>query len=85
MKDMRGQDLAAGDTIVYPFVSRSMGYIRIGTILELVEKKHPYRDGVFIEKAKVEWTEGHNSIPYGSDSGVHLVTTVEADGRALKL
>lgn len=56
MKDMRGNDLVVGDTIVYAFVSGNMPYLRIGVIQEFINKKRPYGED-WVEKAKVEWQD----------------------------
>lgn len=56
MKDMHDTDLAVGDTIVYAFVSGNMPYLRIGKILEFINKKRPYGN-TWVEKAKVEWQD----------------------------
>jgi hypothetical protein len=56
VQDMRGNDLAVGDTIVYPFSSGSSGYLRIGVIKEFIVKKEKYGSG-WNEKIKVEWQD----------------------------
>ena len=75
MQDMRGTDLAVGDTIAYAYTSGSSAYIRVGTIVEFKERKQ-WND-TWLEKAKVQWTEGGYGTPKFSE--------IEFTNRALKL
>ena len=76
MQDMRGVDLAVGDTIVYAYCSGSSAYLRVGKIVEFKERKQPYSDR-WLEKAKIQWTEGGYGTPKFSE--------IEFTNRALKL
>jgi hypothetical protein len=76
MQDMRGVDLAVGDTIVYAYTQGSSAYLRVGTILEFKERKQ-WND-TWLEKARVQWTE---SGGYGSPK----ISEIEFTNRALKL
>ena len=87
MQDFRSVDLAVGDTIVYAFVSGNTPYLRIGTILEFVEKKRSYSDK-WITKMKVEWkdTESIYVSPGQWEKKEKLWTSlVEFSDRALKI
>ena len=75
MQDMRGVDLAVGDTIAYAYTRSSSAYIRVGTIVEFKERKQ--WNGSWLEKAKVQWTEGGYGMPKFSE--------IEFTNRALKL
>lgn len=75
MKDMKDQELQVGDTIAYPFVSGSSGYIRIGTIVEFIMTKAPYGDG-WVEKMRMEWPKPDGSV---------MKSMIEYSGRSLKL
>lgn len=77
MQDMRGTDLAVGDTIVYAYTRGSSAYLRVGRIVEFKDRKQPYSDK-WLERAKVEWLEGGG---YGSPK----FSEIEFTNRTLKL
>jgi hypothetical protein len=86
MKDMRDVELAVGDTIVYAFVSGNMPYLRIGKIIEFINKKRPYGDS-WVEKAKVEWNDTQYEYINGQrvESPKIWTSQIEFGSRALKL
>lgn len=76
MQDMRGTDLAVGDTIVYAYTSGSSAYLRVGKIIEFKERKQ-WNDK-YLEKAKIQWEES-------SGYGTPKISEIEFTNRALKI
>lgn len=88
MKDLKGQDLAVGDTIVYAFAMGTTPYLRIGIIKEFVTKKGTYGNK-WTEKMRVEWQDTERV--WDKNTGTHStqpkiwMSLVEFSSRALKI
>lgn len=88
LKDMHGTPLDIDDKIVYPFVRGSIGYLRIGIIVDIIEKQDKWNSDRWTTKMKVEWqdTESFYVSPGVWDTREKIWTSlVEFADRALKL